>query len=106
MLVSPPLAKCEYGRESMAGLHLQVQRWFLATAGFPRPAPVGGMAARRHLPPTLLLLLAARAGGVDSRGRQLEITHGGLTVPNMLARPPSLYHRWSCIIMLVHTNRP
>ena len=25
---------------------------------------------------------------------QLEISHGGLTVPNMLAKPASLYHRW------------
>ena len=25
---------------------------------------------------------------------QLEISHGGLTVPNMLARPDSLYHKW------------
>lgn len=25
---------------------------------------------------------------------QLEISHGELTVPNMLAKPASLYHRW------------
>ena len=35
----------------------------------------------------LLFLLRLSAG-------QLEISHGGLTVPNMLAKPVSLYHRW------------
>ena len=44
---------------------------------------------RGHLGKLLVffLLLTVASG-------QLEISHGGLTVPNMLAKPASLYHRW------------
>ena len=41
-----------------------------------------------HLQKLFVFFLLRVAAG------QLEISHGGLTVPNMLAKPASLFHRW------------
>ena len=76
-----------------------------ATTDFTRRAAIAvGSEAPAMLPPCqpALLLLPGHQDGrlfvffflLRVALGQLEISHGGLTVPNMLAKPASLYHRW------------